>query len=289
MEKGNNDKSQSKNLFANGVSSHRASSSPFSSINNSSGNSNSSSPFAPKSNASSGSPFAPKSSISQSSSSDKNNKNLSQNNNNSSSSNLNFSQNINIPNNSKTEPLKRLNAFDSTILEDTSFVELDDEDLKLSKRIKRLEEFLDLMNERISIAYSYLNKEQINQLIQERDKLIIKIDFLKSEYKRKNLCFRLKLNMLKVLEAINFLFDDYKKYINDFFIKIHIKKIIDSIVEPRKYKNNISKLNKINKTVDDLINLTVPYGEEEKRYYILAQHLAKANYLHSKISKQVKT
>ena len=259
MEKGNNDKSQSKNLFANGVSSHRASSSPF----------------------------APKSSISQSSSSDNNN--LPQNNNNSGSSNLNFSQNINIPNNSKTEPLKRLNAFDSTILEDTSFVELDDEDLKLSKRIKRLEEFLDLMNERISIAYSYLNKEQINQLIQERDKLIIKIDFLKSEYKRKNLCFRLKLNMLKVLEAINFLFDNYKKYINDFFIKIHIKKIIDSIIEPRKYKNNISKLNKINKTVDDLINLTVPYGEEEKRYYILAQHLAKANYLHSKISKQVKT
>ena len=52
-------------------------------------------------------------------------------------------------------------------------------------------------------------------------------------------------------------------------------------------KDTLSRLNKINSSVDELVNLKVPFGEQQKRYEILSNRLIRANYLHSQIKKEL--
>lgn len=55
-----------------------------------------------------------------------------------------------------------------------------------------------------------------------------------------------------------------------------------------KVKDTLGRLNKINQSVDELVNLKVPFGEEDKRYQILANRLIRANHLHAEIQKELK-
>lgn len=54
-----------------------------------------------------------------------------------------------------------------------------------------------------------------------------------------------------------------------------------------KIKDTLNRLNKINSSVDELVNLKVPFGEQQKRYEILSNRLIRANYLHSQIKKEL--
>lgn len=54
-----------------------------------------------------------------------------------------------------------------------------------------------------------------------------------------------------------------------------------------KVKDTLGRLNKINRSVDELVNLKVPFGEESKRYEILANRLIRANHLHAEIQKEL--
>lgn len=54
-----------------------------------------------------------------------------------------------------------------------------------------------------------------------------------------------------------------------------------------KVKDTLGRLNKINKSVDELVNLKVPFGESDKRYQILANRLIRANHLHSEIQREL--
>ena len=49
--------------------------------------------------------------------------------------------------------------------------------------------------------------------------------------------------------------------------------------------DSLEQLSEINKSVDELIEMNVPYGEKAKNYEKLTAYLNKANQIHSKISK----
>ena len=49
--------------------------------------------------------------------------------------------------------------------------------------------------------------------------------------------------------------------------------------------DSLEKLTEINKTVDELIEMNVPYGEKKENYEKLTQYLAQANQIHAQISK----
>ena len=53
-------------------------------------------------------------------------------------------------------------------------------------------------------------------------------------------------------------------------------------------RDTLDKLDKINKSVDQLVKMKVPFGEQEAKYQILINHLSKANALHAQISKELK-
>ena len=52
-------------------------------------------------------------------------------------------------------------------------------------------------------------------------------------------------------------------------------------------RDTLGKLDKINKSVDELVKMQVPFGEQEVRYEKLVNHLSRAGALHSQIMKEL--
>lgn len=53
-------------------------------------------------------------------------------------------------------------------------------------------------------------------------------------------------------------------------------------------RETLGKLDKINKSVDELVKMKVPFGEQEEKYETLVNHLQKAGALHAQILKELK-
>ena len=51
--------------------------------------------------------------------------------------------------------------------------------------------------------------------------------------------------------------------------------------------DSLEKLSEINKSVDELIEMNVPYGEKKQNYEKLTQYLYQANQIHSQITKTI--
>lgn len=174
---------------------------------------------------------------------------------------------------------KRLNAFDIDILDNSSCLNSDDEKLSLKDRIENLDNVSDNIDEKIEFAKSNSNFELVQRLELEKEQVRLKIENLKKELASKN-----------ILNKFNFLNEESRQKL-DMFVKSSqtvVEKIFEPLIPKSKIKATLSKLNKINKNVDELVKLQIPYGEEEERYKILASHLAKASHLHARISKELK-
>ena len=53
-------------------------------------------------------------------------------------------------------------------------------------------------------------------------------------------------------------------------------------------KSSLDKLENINKSVDELMSMKIPYGESNYRYDILSKYISKANSIQSEISKVIR-
>lgn len=51
--------------------------------------------------------------------------------------------------------------------------------------------------------------------------------------------------------------------------------------------DSLEQLSEISKSVDDLVDMNVPYGEKVQNYEKLTEYLNQANMIHSKISKSL--
>ena len=63
-----------------------------------------------------------------------------------------------------------------------------------------------------------------------------------------------------------------------------VSKKINSVVT---LSDSLEQLSEISKSVDELIDMNVPYGEKVQNYEKLTEYLSQANMIHSKISKSM--
>ena len=52
--------------------------------------------------------------------------------------------------------------------------------------------------------------------------------------------------------------------------------------------DSLEKLSEINSSIDDLLDMNVPYGEKKQNYETLTTYLNQANVIHSKITKSLR-
>lgn len=183
---------------------------------------------------------------------------------------------------------KRLNSLDSTMLEETAYNVLDDKELKLEKRIEIAENNLHDVNEKIIVAQTIKDVKELEELKLQRKILQRNIESLQLEYKSQNMDTRLTTVMTQILNFPKELKIKIQKQFRSLFRRSKLIRKFTPIVRSMMVRDTLGKLDKINKSVDELVKMQVPFGEQEARYETLVNHLSRAGALHAQILKELK-
>lgn len=183
---------------------------------------------------------------------------------------------------------KRINSFDSTILEESAYNILDNVELIYVKKIENIEKDLKSIDEKIEVAKVIDDENSYNDLLVQRDNLLQEIQNIKEKYKTENKTIYSRFIVLyaKMLKFPQSLKKDIKKKIFNFLKNSTFIKRFTPFVHSITLRDTIKKLNKINNSIDELVKMQSSYGEQDDRYKKLVNHLSKASSLHSQISKE---
>ena len=196
------------------------------------------------------------------------------------SSNNVFKQNFQ-PQTINQKPQKRLNGYDSTILNKANFEE-NDKDLNINYRIKEKESIIQELNEKIKIADNYGTQNESLGLKAKKQRILQELSVLqKQQVYGNNNIDEIFHNKLKYKMPVL-----YK--IQDFISRYILSKISKKIHSVVALSDSLEQLSDISKSVDELIDMNVPYGEKIQNYEKLTEYLNRANTIHSKISKTLR-
>jgi len=181
----------------------------------------------------------------------------------------------------------RINDFDSSILENNAYQDISDEMFKIEHKMGILENLLVKINNEIEALESLGEEIQIYDLKDRKQKIEQELIDLNKKYSELGLSSRISGH---IASAVNFTsnkksssFSKIKKFIS--------KKIFAKLSKKFNYsqdmKEALGTLSNINSSVDELINMQVPYGETLDRYQKLTAYLNKANVIHSQISRNM--
>ena len=192
--------------------------------------------------------------------------------------------------NPKDKPVfqKRLNSLDSAMIEDAAYMVIDDPDLKLEKKIEDTEKALKEVKEKIIVADTIKDERTKSELLEQKKFLHQKLQNLKIQYNSQNAETHLTSIIARCITLPDKIRKKLKKNIKKFLIHSKFIKKFTPLVRALMVRDTLGRLDKINKSVDELVKMHVPFGEQEQRYETLVNHLSKAGALHSQILKELK-
>lgn len=184
----------------------------------------------------------------------------------------------------KPSAQKRLNGYDSAILNKTNFADSETEDLSIDYRIKEKESVVKDLDSKIKTADNYGTQNEALGLKAKRQRIMQELDVLRKQqlYGGRvlgektdpyHVTFKQKMPLIYKIQA----------FISR-QILARISKKVHSVVT---LSDSLEQLSKINKSVDELVDMNVPYGEKIQNYEKLTEYLNQANVIHSKISKSL--
>ncbi|MBR1942626.1 hypothetical protein IJ843_02690 [bacterium] len=180
-----------------------------------------------------------------------------------------------------------IDGYDSTMLEDRAYLKLDDEMLKLEYRINQLEEDLMIINDEILAAINIDDHSRTEFLQTKRENIKKELERLNNKY------FDIGV-MSKFTTIISNIFRKKSSKEKTLLQKINyfIEKYVFATLSKRlnftfNLKESMSKLSDINRSVDELISLRIPFGGLTGRYEKLTNYINKANDIHAMIAKNV--
>ena len=185
----------------------------------------------------------------------------------------------------------RLNALDSTILINEAYQNIDDEVFKTEYQISKLEEGIRALDSQIEQAKSISDYAKVDVLTMRKHAMQDKLKELSSSYGSQDVSAKLSDGITSIFsstKAPTFLTKAVDACVNFMSDKVlpRISKKYDS---GRNIKSALHKLETLNKNVDELVTMQMPYGEADERYDMLTNYLNRANVIHFNISKTVGT
>lgn len=178
----------------------------------------------------------------------------------------------------------RLNGYDVNMINDITATEsVDDEVIKLGVEITKIEDGLEELRSKISATERLGKLPDVIKLKIKEKEVERELSEMKTLYARKKSLTKPVLkNKLKkrtdmpVIRAI-------QRFISR-KILARLSKKFNSIMM---LSDSLEMLSGINKSVDELIDMKVPYGEHLENYQKLTSYLYKANKIHSQILKSM--
>ena len=184
--------------------------------------------------------------------------------------------------------VRRLNDYDSNILKDGAYREISDDALKLEYKISKTEKVIKRIESEINAC------KEIQDFGKMQD-LQAKLIALKEEYKNLLISYNERTLSAKIFGSVS---EIYSKtigtpvsFLNSFSKKLYnllISKLPAKITSVIKIKNSLFVLESINKSVDALITLNTPYGENIDKYREISKYIIKANSIQAEISRAIK-
>ncbi len=180
-----------------------------------------------------------------------------------------------------------IDGFDSTMLEERAYLKIDDEMLKLEYRINQLEEDLMIINDEILAAINIDDHSRIEFLQTKKANIKKELERLNNKYfdigAMSKFTTILSYIFRKRSPKEKSLFNQIKYFINKYIFATFSKRLNFTF----NLKESLSKLADINRSVDELISLRIPFGGLTGRYEKLTSYINKANDIHAKIAKNV--
>ncbi len=190
------------------------------------------------------------------------------------------SSNVNVE--QKTIKNRRLNGYDSTILNKTAFDESESKGLSLDYQIKEKEAIIKDLDAKIKSADNYGSVNEALGLKAKRNRIMQELGTLKKQelYGGRVLGEEFSHERFKTKMPVIFKIQDFISR----QILARLSKKVHSIIT---LTDSLEKLSDINKSVNELIDMNVPYGEKIQNYEKLTEYLNQASVIHSKISKSL--
>lgn len=188
----------------------------------------------------------------------------------------------------RQEKSKRLNDYDFNLLKEDAYKDISDDLFKLEYKISKTEEEIEYLNAQIQAANDIRDFNLVQTLTERKKEVIDDREALLAIYNDKSLSAKITDNILNIL-GVNL--KDKIKNLNskwaDFTDNIisRMPKRFSSILE---IKKSLTKLENINKSVDELITLNIPYGENIDKYQQLSKYIIKANSIQSQIASHLR-
>ncbi len=182
-------------------------------------------------------------------------------------------------------PQKRLNGYDSTILNSSKFDKAEEQELSIDYRIKEKENAIKELDEKIKLADNYGTQNEALGLKAKRQRYLQELSSLEKQrmYGGRVLGDKEKILHNTLKEKLPFIYKLQTFVSRKILAKISKK--VNSVVT---LSDSLEQLSQISKSVDELMDMNIPYGEKSKNYDKLTQYLNKANVIHSKISKSLR-
>ena len=179
----------------------------------------------------------------------------------------------------------RLNALDSTLLEKEAYRDIDDEVLKTEYRINKLEEEIKSIDTEIQNAKSINDFQKVDILVMRKHTLQNNLKTLYESYGKTDITAKLSENIASALNTNpSFLIKVYNS-VKNFISEKFLSKISKKFNSGEAIKKALTKLETLNRNVDELVTMQTPYGEADERYDRLSNYLNSANIIHFQISK----
>ena len=192
-----------------------------------------------------------------------------------------FNSKIELQNFAK--PVKRLNGYDSAILNKVNSPQNEEQELNIEYRIREKEAVLKDLDNKIAAADKYGSQSESLGLKAKRQRIA---EELSSLYKQQmyggrvlgdNDFLRSKKENMSVIDKAQ-----------DFISRNILAKVSKKVNSFVALSDSLEQLSEISKSVDELIDMNIPYGEKGQSYEKLTQYLSKANAIHSRISKSLR-
>ena len=187
-------------------------------------------------------------------------------------------------NTTATNPIKRLNGYDSAILNKTKYDEAETEDLSLEYRIKEKESIIKDLDSKIKVADNYGTQNEALGLKAKKQRITEELNTLRKQqmYGGRVLGEKSQAYHESFKQKMPII---YK--IQSFISRQILAKVSKKLNSVVTLSDSLEQLSEISKSVDDLVDMNVPYGEKVQNYEKLTEYLNQANMIHSKISKSL--
>ena len=183
-----------------------------------------------------------------------------------------------------SDPIRHLNDYDANILQEGAYREVKDDVFKMECKISRLEEEIKEINNQIQLAQEVNNSNKVIDLQNRKLQLENDLSVLLDSYKEVSISAKISGNLTS---KIRDRFISVKK-IWTFLAETLISKLPGKLSSFIEIKSSLSKLESINKSVDELMTRSYPYGETSDKYEQLSKYIARANSIQTEISKFLK-